>query len=121
MPSAKKALPYFVHPYSVHPGVAQFRSGSRSCRVKPGVRWKSGSPLRKSPAPQPRSERREWAEEKNISSEKNGFRHLRSPGALKARTQRKIRRRLNLKTAAEWVEAQYSGRGQGCVRCMKSC
>jgi hypothetical protein len=106
MPSAKKALPYFVHPYSVHPGVAQIQKWVQELPGKTGRSLEGWIALTEKSGPATETERREWLKKEHKFGTISA---TWIAGRLEGKNTEEDSPEAYLKTAAEWVEAQYSG------------
>ena len=106
MPSAKKALPYSVHPYSVHPGVAQIQKWVQELPGKTGRSLEEWIALTEKSGPATETERREWLKKEHKFGTISA---TWIAGCLEGKNTEEDSPEAYLKTAAEWVEAQYSG------------
>jgi len=106
MPSAKKALPYSVHPYSVHPGVAQIQKWVQELPGKTGRSLEEWIALTEKFGPATETERREWLKKEHKFGTISA---TWIAGRLEGKNTEEDSPEAYLKTAAEWVEAQYSG------------
>ncbi len=102
MPAAAKTL----GPYSVHPGVAQTQKWIQELPKKTGRSLEEWVALTESSGPPTEKERREWLKkEHQLGTISAAW----IAGRLEGKNTEEDSPEAYLKTAAEWVEAQYSG------------
>jgi Domain of unknown function (DUF5655)/Domain of unknown function (DUF4287) len=93
-------------PYSVHPGVAQIRKWVDELPQKTGRSLEEWVALTKTSGPGMEKERREWLKkEHGLGTNSAAW----IAGRLEGKNTEEDSPEAYLKTAAEWVEAQYSG------------
>ena len=93
-------------PYSVHPGVAQTQKWILELPGKTGRSLEEWIALTKKSAPPTEKERREWLKkEHKLGTNSAAW----IAGRLEGKNTEEDSPEAYLKTAAEWVEAQYSG------------
>jgi hypothetical protein len=100
------ALPKTLDFYSVHPGVAQVQKWIQELPVKTGRSLEGWIALTKESGPPKENERREWLKkEHKLGTNAASWIAERADG----KGTEEDSPEAYLKTAAEWVEAQYSG------------
>ena len=93
-------------PYSVHPGVAQIQKWIAQLPEKTGRSLEEWVALTKDSGPPTEKERRDWLKkEHNLGTISAAW----MAGRLEGKNTEEDSPEAYLKTAAEWVEAQYSG------------
>jgi hypothetical protein len=93
-------------PYSVHPGVAQIQKWIQELPVKTGRSLEEWLDLTRKSGPATEKERREWLKkEHGLGTNSAAW----IAGRLEGKNTEEDSPNAYLKTAAEWVEAQYSG------------
>lgn len=95
-----------MRPYSVHPGVAQIKKWVEEMPEKTGRSLEEWITLTKKSGPTTEKERIEWLKkEHNLGTNSANW----IAGRLEGKNTEEDSPEAYLKTAAEWVEAQYSG------------
>jgi hypothetical protein len=99
-----------TNPYSVHPGVAQIKKWVEEMPQKTGRSLEEWIALTKKSGPATEKERREWLKkEHGLGTNSAAW----IAGRLEGKNTEEDSPEAYLKTAAEWVEAQYSGARAG--------
>ena len=93
-------------PYSVHPGVAQTQKWIQDLPAKTGLSLEEWLELTRKSSARTEQERRDWLKkEHNLGTNSAAW----IAGRLEGKNKEEDSPEAYLKTAAEWVEAQYAG------------
>ena len=93
-------------PYSVHPGVAQTQKWIKDLPAKTGLSLEEWLELTRKSSARTEQERRDWLKkEHNLGTNSAAW----IAGRLEGKNKEEDSPEAYLKTAAEWVEAQYAG------------
>src|ERR1700733_3836144 len=93
-------------PYSVHPGVAQTQKWIKDLPAKTGLSLEEWLELTRKSSARTEQERRDWLKkEHNLGTNPAAW----MAGRLEGKNKKEDSPEAYLKTAAEWVEAQYAG------------